>query len=126
MPTWLALTELVKSGKSRSVGVSNFTIRQLEEILPHATEVPVSCNQIEAHPWLPNNELVDFMQRQNILTTVYSPFAGQKEGGDQLIDHPVVRKAAENNNMDVGQVLQSWAVMRRTIPLGKTQNESEY
>ncbi|KAI9761257.1 MAG: hypothetical protein M4579_001177 [Chaenotheca gracillima] len=122
VPTWKAMQTLVRKGKCRAVGVSNFSITQLKEILPHASDVPISCNQVEAHPWFPNDELVSFMISQSILPTVYSPFAGQKEDGRTLISDPVVKRISEKNGMGVGQCLQSWAVMRGTIPLGKSQN----
>lgn len=120
VPTWKAMQELVKKGKTRTVGVSNFSIRDLEDLLEDATEVPVSCNQVEVHPWLPNTELIIFAQKHGILTTCYSPFAGQKEDGATLLKDDKVLKLAEKNEMDVGQMLQSWAVQRGTAPLGKS------
>ncbi|KAI9717623.1 MAG: hypothetical protein M1812_004568 [Candelaria pacifica] len=122
IPTWQAMTELVATGKCRAVGVSNFSIPQLQELLPYTSHVPISCNQIEAHPWLPNDELLSFMKHHDILGAVYSPFAGQKESGDKLLEDPTVVNVAKKNDMGVGQALQSWAVMRGTIPLGKSQN----
>ncbi|RVX74130.1 hypothetical protein B0A52_01962 [Exophiala mesophila] len=124
VPTWLALKALVGTGKTRAVGVSNFSITDLKDILPYATDVPISCNQVEVHPWLPNNELIDFMKEHDILAACYSPFAGQKEDGATLLKDPVVKQLAEKNGMDVGQLLQSWAVQRGTVPLGKSQTES--
>ena len=120
VPTWKALQELVKKGKTRTVGVSNFSISDIKDILPHATDIPISCNQIEVHPWLPQTELIEFGNKHGILTTCYSPFAGQKEDGATLLKDETVKKLAAKNNMDVGQLLQSWAVGRGTVPLGKS------
>ena len=53
-PAWHALQQLVSTGKVRAVGVSNFDVEQLREVLSVGGEVPVSCNQVEAHPWFPN------------------------------------------------------------------------
>lgn len=116
----------MSTGKTRAVGVSNFSIGDLKEILPYADDVPISCNQVEVHPWLPNSELISFMREHDILATCYSPFAGQKSDGKTLIKEPAVLKLAEENAMDVGQLLQSWAVQRGTVPLGKSQTECEY
>ncbi|KAM0543973.1 hypothetical protein ACHAPJ_012068 [Fusarium lateritium] len=136
-PTWLAMKALVKSGRCRAVGVSNFEIEHLEELLPYAShdDVPISCNQVEANPWYPNNDLLGFMRAQGILATIYSPFAPKtfpggeatagepfKPNGVLLLDEPSVKDIARRNGMDVGQVLQSWAVQRGTIPLAKSQN----
>ena len=124
VPTWKALQELVKKGKTRTVGVSNFSISDIKDILPHATDIPISCNQIEVHPWLPQTELIEFGNEHGILTTCYSPFAGQKEDGATLLKDETVKKLAAKNNMDVGQLLQSWAVGRGTVPLGKSSTPS--
>ncbi|EXJ55969.1 hypothetical protein A1O7_08900 [Cladophialophora yegresii CBS 114405] len=124
VPTWKAMQGLVSSGKTRAVGVSNFSVSELKEILPHAEEIPISCNQVEVHPWLPQNELIGFSRGHDILTTCYSPFAGQKADRATLLKDPTVKKLAEQCKMDVGQLLQSWAVQRGTVPLGKSQTEA--
>lgn len=147
---------LVESGKCRAIGVSNFSVAQLDEILssypPSSTSgdsastsgssptrtnpnIPLSCNQIEAHPYLPNTRLLDYMRQHSILASAYSPFAGQaafpspwltKPSNPQpfLLEHPTVQSLARKNGMGVGQLLQSWAVQRGTIPLGKSQDEA--
>ena len=124
VPTWNAMKKLVANGKAKAIGVSNFGIKDLELILPHAKDIPISCNQVEVHPWLPNQELIDYCRKHDILVSCYSPFAGQKKDGSTLMQDPTVKKLAEKNDMDLGQLLQSWAVQRGTIPLGKSQNES--
>ena len=122
VPTWQALQKLVGTGKVRAVGVSNFNIAQLEEVMAvKGSDVPVSCNQVEAHPWLPNNELLEFMQKHDILLTAYSPFAGQKEKNGYLVNEETVVQLAKKHDMGAGQLLQSWAVQRGTVPLGKSQ-----
>lgn len=124
MPTWKAMEALVKSGKTRAIGLSNFSISELEAIIPHAKETPISCNQIEVHPWLPQTPMLEFGKKNNILITCYSPFAGQKDDGATLLKDEKVLKLAKSHGMDVGQLLQSWAVQRGTVPLGKSSNES--
>jgi glycerol 2-dehydrogenase (NADP+) len=115
---------LVKKGKTRAIGLSNFSITELEAVLPYAQEIPISCNQIEVHPWLPQNALVEFGKKHDILITCYSPFAGQKADGATLLKDEKVLKMAEKNGMDVGQLLGSWAVQRGTVPLGKSSTAS--
>ena len=124
VPTWKAMQACVKKGKARTVGVSNFSIPEIQELLPHEDDVPVSCNQIEVHPWLPQNELVEFGHKHGIVTTCYSPFSGQKEDRATLIKDAKVMELAKKNVMDVGQLLQSWAVQRGTVPLGKSATPS--
>ena len=124
-PTWCAMQKLVATGKVRAVGVSNLNIQQLQEIISVGGNVPLSCNQIEAHPWFPNTELINFMKKEGILATIYSPFAPKETDGPTLINDPEVKRLAEKNGMGLGQLLQSWAVQRGTIPLGKSQNPGE-
>jgi diketogulonate reductase-like aldo/keto reductase len=114
------MEELVKKGKTRAIGVSNFSISELKDVILYAKDIPISCNQIEVHPWLPQKELIAFGNEQGILTTCYSPFAGQKADGETLLKDEKVKKLAGKNGMDVGQLLQSWAVGRGTVPLGKS------
>lgn len=138
VPTWMAMKELVKAGKCRAIGVSNFTLEHLQEIQPYAShdDVPISCNQIEAHPWHPNTKLIDFMKSQGILPVIHSPFAPRvcsvengvvvekpfAPGGLSLLREPTILAVAERNAMDAGQVIQSWLAQRGCIPLGKSQN----
>ncbi|KAE8448278.1 hypothetical protein EG329_009709 [Mollisiaceae sp. DMI_Dod_QoI] len=111
---------LVKKGKARTIGVSNFSIADIKELLPYTQDIPISCNQIEVHPWFPQKALVSFGNEHGILTSCYSPFAGQKSDGATLLKDPSVLKLAKKNSMDIGQLLQSWAVQRGTVPLGKS------
>lgn len=138
--SWKAMQRMVRIGKVRAVGLSNFEREHVEELLPHAShdDVPISCNQIEANPWYPNTELVEFLSQNGILTTIYSPFAPKtffvQDGivhgkpftpvGHQLLDDPTIKDIARRNNMDSGQVIQSWSVQRGTIPLGKSQSKA--
>ena len=119
-PTWRELQRLVGTGKIRAAGVSNFNIEELKEVMS-VGGVPVSCNQLEGHPWLPNTPLIDFMKSKGILATMYSPFAPNYAPGPTLLKDPEVKRLAEKNDMGLGQLLLSWAVQRGTIPLGKSQ-----
>lgn len=125
VPTWNAMKALVAKGKVRAIGVSNFGIADLKALLPHAQDVPISMNQVEAHPWFHNTELVEFHNKHGIVTSCFSPFAGQKADGKTLVHDQTVKKLAKKNDMDVGQLLQSWAVQRGTVPLGKSGNKGE-
>lgn len=124
IPTWKAMQECVRKGKAKAVGVSNFSTKEIKELLPHAQDIPVSCNQVECHPWLPQRQMVDFANQHGIVITCYSPFAGQKADGATLLKDEKVLELAKKNNMDVGQLLQSWAVQRGTVPLGKSATQS--
>ncbi|KAF8591982.1 Aldo/keto reductase [Ramaria rubella] len=117
--TWRAMEALVDAGKVRSIGVSNFSTKHLNELLPHA-RIPVAVNQVEAHPWLPNTELLNYCREHGILLQAYSPFAGQNKTGETLVRDKAVVSLAEKNGMGVGALLLSWAVQRGTNPIGKS------
>lgn len=122
--TWKAMEQCVNSGKTRTIGLSNFSVREIEDLLPIVGDVPISANQVEVHPWLPQNKMLELGKKHKILIECYSPFAGQKKDGATLLKDQAVGELAKKNNMDVGQLLQSWAVQRGTSPLGKSQTPS--
>ncbi|KAK9431478.1 aldehyde reductase-like protein [Lipomyces doorenjongii] len=96
--TWHAMEKLVKDGKVRSIGVSNFTKEKLKELLRYVV-IPPTVNQIGAHPYLQQSELLDFCKESNIVVTVYSSL------GNNIYNIPRVKLAKEP-----AQVLISWAV----------------
>ena len=120
VPTWKAMQDCVRKGKAKAVGVSNFAIEEMEELVPHQDDIPISCNQVEVHPWLPQNELRAWCTKHDVVLTCYSPFAGQKADGATLLKDQKIVDLAKKNGMGEGQLLQSWAVQRGTVPLGKS------
>ncbi len=70
--SWLALEALRAEGKARSIGVSNFTIRHLRELLAETKTVP-AVNQVEFHPYLYQRDLLDFCAGEDIVVEAYSP-----------------------------------------------------
>ena len=78
LQTWKAMIELQKKGRVTSIGVSNFTQPMLEGIIK-ATGVVPAVNQIEAHPVLPQDDLVEYSKSKNIHITAYSPLGNPGE-----------------------------------------------
>ncbi|KAF4551877.1 Aldo-keto reductase-like protein 19 [Elsinoe fawcettii] len=125
-PSWRALEELVSTGKVKSIGVSNFTIPQLTKLLSYAKVKP-ACNQVEVHPWFPQNKMLDFCRKHDITVTAFSPLGGQRavrEGAQRVIEDPVVVEAAKKLDLDPAQVIIAWAVQRGTVPLPKSATPS--
>ena len=75
---WQAMEKLVETGKVRSIGVSNFTIKHLEKLLTYAKIVP-AVNQVELHPQLPQNDLLKYCESKGIHLTAYSPLGSAGE-----------------------------------------------
>ncbi|KAI9375003.1 NADP-dependent oxidoreductase domain-containing protein [Aspergillus egyptiacus] len=121
--TWKAMENLVKAGKIRSIGVSNFTQEKLEELLETA-EIPPSVNQIEAHPYLQQPKLTQFSKDNNILTVAYSPLGNNIYGAPRVVDDAIVQEIANDLDKDPAAVLISWAVQRGTAVLPKSVTPS--
>lgn len=103
---------LVRSGKTRFIGVSNFTIPQLDKLLTFADITP-ACNQVEAHPWFPQKDLLQYCKDKGIALVAYSPLGSQPgamhEVKARLLDDEDVIRIAKKNGVDPAQVLISWA-----------------
>ena len=76
--TWKAMIDLRKTGKVKAIGVSNFTIKHLDAIIKATGERP-AVNQIEAHPLLPQDDMVEYCRKQGIHITAYSPLGNNSE-----------------------------------------------
>lgn len=115
LESWKALIELQKEGKATSIGVSNFPIAQLEEIIAETGVVPV-MHQIELHPDFQQRELRDYHADKGILTEAWSPLG---QGGD-ILKNPVITEIAEAHGADAGQVIIAWHLAIGNVVIPKT------
>jgi len=98
------MEKLLSTGKVKAIGVANYSKPYLEELLAEATVVP-AVNQIENHPSLPQQEIVDFCKEKGIHITAYSPLGST--GGPLFKAEPVI-KIAEKHNVAPSVVLISY------------------
>jgi 2,5-diketo-D-gluconate reductase A len=120
LDTWKALIELREQGRVKSIGVSNFEVEHLERIVGETGVVPVT-NQIELHPALQQNELVEFHRRNGIATTSWSPLGRGGLGG--FLDDPLLLKIGAKHDKTVAQVIIRWHVERGLIVIPKASSE---
>ncbi|KAH6916017.1 aldehyde reductase 1 [Coprinopsis sp. MPI-PUGE-AT-0042] len=120
--TWKAMLKLPKS-KVRNVGVSNFTIPHLEALIK-ATGVAPAVNQVEAHPCLPQDDLLAFCKEKNIHITAYSPLGNNLIGRQQLTENEAVKEIAEKAGATTAQVLVAWGAYRGYTVIPKSVQES--
>ncbi|KAI5309022.1 Glycerol 2-dehydrogenase (NADP(+)) [Ascosphaera atra] len=123
-PTWGAMEELYAAGKCRAIGVSNFTIAQLSDMLQWA-KVPPMVNQVEVHPFLPNHDLIKWCQEHNILIEAYSPLGSQDQvpnTGEKVSTNPTLNDIAKQGNVTLAQVLIAWGLKRGYVVLPKSSN----
>ena len=78
LDTWKAMEKLVKTGKTKAVGISNFSKAEVETLLKEGSIVP-AAHQIECHPWLQQNEFTKWQKSKGIHVQQYSPFGNQNE-----------------------------------------------
>ncbi|KAG4276149.1 hypothetical protein FPRO04_07873 [Fusarium proliferatum] len=125
-PTWRAMEEIYASGKARAIGVSNWTVEGLKKLLSFAKVKP-AVNQIEIHPFLPNEELVKFCQENDILPSAYSPLGSQNQvptTGEKVRTNETLNAVAERSGNTLAQVLLAWGLRRGYAVLPKSSTPS--
>ena len=116
--TWRTLVEFVQDGRAKAIGVSNFQVAHLERLAAETDVVP-AVNQIEAHPYVLNDEVRAYGQAHGILTEAWSPIA---QG--QVLGDPVVVEVAEAVGRTPAQAVLRWHVQRGDIVFPKSTTPS--
>ena len=126
--TWNAMLEAKKQGLVKHLGVSNFSIEKLED-LTSKTDDPPEMNQVEMHPYLQQDELLNYCKENNIHVTAYSPLgsgdrpdAMKADDEPSLLENEVITSIAVKHNATPGQVLIIWSVERDTAVIPKSTN----
>jgi len=112
--TWRAMEQLKADGKVKSIGVSNYTMAHLELLATQAKEMPV-VNQVEYHPYLNQQALLDFDRDQKIVTEAWSPL-----GRRVVLDNPMLAKIAKHQGKTVAQVILRWELQHGLLPIPKS------
>ncbi|TCD67471.1 hypothetical protein EIP91_012332 [Steccherinum ochraceum] len=114
--TWKAMEKLIGTGKVKSIGVSNFTVKLLDILLAEAAIVP-AVNQIELHPLYPQFAEQEYCKSKGITITAYSPFAiGQKD----LIEHPTLKEIGSRTGHSPTQVIMGWLLKKGVAAIPKS------
>ncbi len=112
--SWRALEEIYKSGKAKAIGVSNYTIRHLEEMKEYANLTP-AVNQVEFHPFLYQKELLEYCEGRGIQLEAYSPLMHGERMNNQTITN-----IANKHNKSNAQVLIRWSIQHSNVVLPKS------
>lgn len=128
--TWEGMEDLVKKGLVKNIGVSNIGIQLLREVISYA-KVPCAVNQIEIHPYLTNEAIVNFCQLNNVAVTAYSSFGagsyipmGMGEQYESCLEEQVMKDiAAAHTGKNVYHVSLRWAIQRGLAVIPKTTNQ---
>ncbi|MDF9868350.1 MULTISPECIES: aldo/keto reductase [Streptomyces] len=112
--TWKALEEIYRSGRVKSIGVSNFQPHHLRRLLDGSVVVP-AVNQIEVHPYLTQDAVRSFGAEHGIATEAWSPIAQGK-----VLDDPTLVRIAERVGKSTAQVTLRWHLQRGDIVFPKS------
>ncbi|MEN8698186.1 aldo/keto reductase [Bacillus infantis] len=115
---WRALETLYKEGKVRAIGVSNFQVHHLEDLLKDAEVKPV-INQVEYHPRLTQQEVKAFCRENGIQLEAWSPLM---QG--QLLDNEIITSIAEKHDKSAAQVILRWDLQNGVITIPKSTKEN--
>lgn len=113
-PAWLKMEEIYKSGRAKSIGVSNYTVKHLEELISECDVMP-AVNQVEIHVYLQQKELRDFCDEHGIIVEAYSPLAH----GNGL-DNTVLHSIADKHSRSTAQVMIKWCAQNNMVVLPKS------
>ncbi len=113
-PAWKKMEEIYASGRAKAIGVSNYTVRHLEELLGEC-EVKPAVNQVELHVFLQQPELVAFCKKHDIVVEAYSPLAH----GHGLNDKTLQALAAKHGK-STAQIMLRWCIQVGAVPLPKS------
>jgi diketogulonate reductase-like aldo/keto reductase len=113
--SWKALCDIQKQGKAKAIGVSNYTVRHLQELLDNSGIKP-SVNQVEFHPFIyhQQKELLDFCEAEGIIFEAYSPLARGRRSD------PLLEERGHKYNKSTSQVMLRWALQHGTVPLPRS------
>lgn len=107
--TWRALESLVDEGRCRSIGLSDITLEALKEIVAHARIKPAVV-QVEAHPYLPEWELLEFCKQQGIIVLAFAPLGHGMQ--PNVLEDAVITGIAQRVQKTPAQVALAWSVQR--------------
>ena len=114
LDSWRALERLHQDKRARAIGVSNFLVPHLEELLAHAKVVP-AVDQIELSPFLQRRDTVAFCEKHGIVVEAYSPLTHGKRLGD-----PTVVAVGKQVKRSPAQVLLRWGIQHKFVVLPKS------
>ncbi|ATG53476.1 oxidoreductase [Brachybacterium ginsengisoli] len=117
---WKALIELQKRGLVRTIGVSNYPLPQLEEII-EATGVAPAIHQIELHPYFQQRELRELHEKHGILTEAWGPLG---QGKSDLLENPAVTGVAEAHGVSPAQAVLAWHLASGIVTIPKSVTPS--
>ncbi len=124
--TWEAMETCVNAGLIKHIGVSNFSVPKLKNLVA-LSRIKPEMNQVELHPLLQQDDLKIYCDSENIKLTAYAPLGSadrpaffQDEGSPTPLEQPVIQEIAAAHNATAAQVLLAWGIQRGTAVIPKS------
>jgi len=115
---WNVLRQAKQSGKVKSIGVSNWGVRHMQE-LGGAKEAGIDVNQVELHPWCQQREITQYCKENNVIVQAYCPIVRGEKNDDETLN-----KIAKETGKTPAQVLIRWSLQKGFVPLPKSDTPS--
>jgi len=112
------MEELYKEGKVRAIGVSNFNMNQIHNLLKQHSMIP-AVNQVETHPFSQNIEMHKALKFQGIQLESWAPFA---QGKNNLFNHELLKVLSSKYNKSIAQVVLRWLIQKEVVVIPKSAN----
>nr|XP_023023604.1 uncharacterized protein LOC111511820 [Leptinotarsa decemlineata] len=119
--SWQHLVRGKKNGLTRNIGVSNYKIRHLTELLNNDHGVRPAVNQVEWHPYYHSDDLLNFCKKEGILLQAYSSLGGTDR--KELLEDPEVKKISEKLGKTPAQVLLRWPLQQNIAIIPKARSK---
>ncbi|KAJ3499971.1 hypothetical protein NLJ89_g9994 [Agrocybe chaxingu] len=115
--SWTEMEKLLETGKVKAIGVSNFSIKTLEELFKTAKITP-AVNQVEMHPYLARNELRHYCAKHDIVIEAYTP-----SGRSVVREDPLIVSLAKKYGVTPTQIILAWHISRGNVFVAKSEND---
>lgn len=117
--SWKAMEELYKAGKIKAIGVSNFDVKQLDDLIANSTIKP-AINQIETNVYFQEPSAQNMLKQHNIQMEAWAPFA---EGRNELFTNPTLVAIGKKHNKSTAQVSLRWSFQRGLVAIPRTSKK---
>ncbi|CAI2373207.1 unnamed protein product [Moneuplotes crassus] len=122
---WQGMERCVELGIAKSIGVSNFNVQLLIDMLAYA-KIPPTCNQVEVHPYYQQEGLLQFCQKYGIAVVAYAPLSSpaRPDGGNgrNILKDPILQQIANSHDTTPAQIALAWNLQLGNVVISKTNN----